>query len=170
MDVIVAVDRNWGIGKNGTQHVVLSADRKFFRNVTSGGAVIVGRKTLADFSGGRPLAGRINIVISSDTGLKIDGAVIVHSLAELFLELEKINTDKVLVIGGGSVYQTLLPYCRYAYITKIDVLEDADTFFPNLDDDINWTLCDTGEEQTENGIAYSFVRYENNMPLIWQGE
>ena len=171
MNIIVAVDSNWGIGKNRTQNVVLIADRKYFRDMTAGGIVIVGRKTFEDFPGGKPLQDRTNIIISSDPGLQIDGAVVVHSFEELFFELRtRPDADNVFVAGGGSVYETLLPYCRYAYVTKIDVFSDADTFFPNLDDDLNWMLQEMGETQIENGITYSLLRYENKTPRTWQGE
>ena len=81
MEAIVAVYSDWGIGSGGTQPVVLKADRAHFKELTMGAAVIVGRKTLGDFPGGRPLKGRHNIVVSRQE-LEIEGAELVHSTEE----------------------------------------------------------------------------------------
>jgi len=161
MDLIVAVDKNWGIGYEGTQPFVIPADRKFFREKTAGSAVIVGRKTLADFPGGKPLKNRYNIVMSANRELVIDGAEIVHSIEELARLLNSSDFEKVFVIGGDSIYKMLMPYCRYAYVTNIDAAPPADRFFENLDKSLSWRLDEKGEIQEHEGIKYSFDRYEN---------
>lgn len=165
LNTIVAVDSNWGIGYMGTQQIVIPADRKHFREVTDGGAVIVGRKTLEDFPGGKPLKNRLNIVLTSNPRLHIEGAAAVNTLSELFSLLENLDQDKVFVIGGDSVYKQLLPYCKYAYLTKIKASPPADRFFPNLDEDPNWIKGYEEAGKTDDGIEYSFVRYENKAPL-----
>lgn len=165
MNLIVAVDDNWGIGKNGTQTVVIPEDRKYFRELTDGGTVIVGHKTLQDFPGAKPLPGRRNIVMSRNKDLKIDGAEVVSTPEELFAMIRGIDPDKLFVIGGGHVFRLLLPYCRYAYVTKIKAAPESDVFFPNLDALDNWTLEDAGEWKSYGGVEYAFQKYKNESPL-----
>ncbi|SHH57543.1 dihydrofolate reductase [Sporobacter termitidis DSM 10068] len=165
MDLIVAVDSNWGIGKGGTQTVVLPEDRRRFRELTNGGTVIVGHRTLLDFPGGKPLPGRRNIVMSRNKDLKIEGAAVVASTDELFREIAGTAPDKVFVIGGDKIFRLLLPYCTRAFITKIKAAPESDTFFPNLDALQNWTLEDAGSPKAYDGIEYAFQVYRNNAPL-----
>ncbi len=156
MDLIVAVYDDWGIGRDGTQPVALSADRKFFREVTRGAAVIVGRKTLADFPGGKPLPGRLNVVLSRQD-LEIPGVTVCHSPEEA-AELTK-NREKIFVIGGGSIYRQMLSLCRQAYVTKVHATPESDTFFPNLDEAPDWTLAEILEQGEEDGIGYEMCLY-----------
>ena len=155
IEAIVAVNRDWGIGKNGTQSVVLHADRKHFRAVTEGAAVIVGRKTLADFPGGKPLPNRRSIVLTR-SDLAVEGAEVAHTAEEAIALAE---SDRCLVIGGASVYRALLPYCTRIYVTKIDVCPPSDSFFPNLDLSPEWEIERESEEMEENGIRFRFVDY-----------
>ena len=169
MNLIAAVNDDWGIGCRGTQTIVIPADRKHFKETTLGAAVITGRTSLADFPGGRPLPGRMNIVLSRDTTLAIDGATVVNTLAALHREVAALEGAPVFVIGGGSVYNLLLPYCTRAYITRIYASPESDTFLPNLDKLPNWSLVSRGERQvTADGTPYSFDIYENNAPMGWE--
>ena len=102
MEAIVAVFSDWGIGSEGTQQVVLRADRAHFRELTGGAAVIVGRRTLGDFPGGRPLKGRNNIVITRQA-IEIEGAEVAHSTEEALTLAAQY--PRTLVIGGASVYR-----------------------------------------------------------------
>ena len=111
MKFIAAVDKNWAIGNNGRLLVRISEDQKNFRNETMGHVVVLGRKTLEEFPGGRPLKGRTNIILSGNPEYTVDGAVVVHSLDELFVELKKYDSDDIYVIGGQTVYDALIPYC-----------------------------------------------------------
>ena len=106
---------------------------KFFRETTSGKVVAMGRKTLESFPGGQPLKNRTNIVLTKDLNYKVKDAVVVGTLEEMVEELKKYPSEDIYVIGGESVYRQLLPYCDTAYVTKIDHIYEADTFFPNLD-------------------------------------
>ena len=156
MDLIVAVYDDWGIGADGTQPVALSVDRKFFREVTRGAAVIVGRRTLADFPGGKPLPGRLNIVLTRQD-MEFPGITVCHSPEEA-AELTK-DREKVFVIGGGSIYQQMLPMCEKAYVTKVHATPASDTFFPNLDEDPHWELAEVLQQGEENGIGYEMCLY-----------
>ena len=151
MELIVAVYDDWGIGANGTQPIALSADRKFFREMTRGCMVIAGRRTIADFPGQKPLPGRINVALSRPAD-EIPGFTLCHSPEEA-AELAK-NADRAMVIGGGSIYRQMLPLCHTAYVTKVHCAPASDTFFPNLDADPEWMLAEILQSGEENGVAY----------------
>ena len=165
MNLIVAVDNNWAIGNKGNLLVSIPEDMKFFRKVTMDNVVVLGRKTLAGFPNGLPLKGRDNIIFSRNLGYKVDGADVVHSKEELFEKLKEYKDRDIYVIGGGSIYEMLLPYCKYAYVTKIDYKYEADTFFPNLDSLDNWKLIEESDENTYFSIEYYFYKYENTSPI-----
>lgn len=154
MDAIVAVYSDWGIGKNGTQPVVLHADRAHFKRVTEGKTVIVGRKTLADLPGGKPLKGRSTIVITRQE-LEIPGAEVAHSPGDAY----KKCPDAV-VIGGAGVYRDFFKLLDRIFVTKIDLRPESDSFFPNLDAAEEWKITDEGEELCEDGISFRFLVYE----------
>ena len=157
MEAIVAVYSDWGIGAGGAQPVALAADRKFFRQTTQGAWVIVGRKTLADFPGGRPLPKRVNLVLTRGD-MELPGAVVVHSPQEAAEKAK--DAERVFVIGGASVYRQMLPCCDKVHVTKVGACPQSDVFFPNLDESPEWVCTDPGEEQTEDGISYRFCTYE----------
>ena len=159
MKLIVAADRNWAIGKNNKLMWSIPADKKFFRETTQGNVVIMGRKTLESFPQGQPLKNRVNIVITRNPSYKVKDAVVVHSVEEAIEESRKYDGD-VFVIGGESIYRAMLPYCDTALVTRIDYAYEADTWFPNLDEDEEWELTDEGEEQTCFDLEYAFTRYE----------
>lgn len=159
MKLIVAVDRNWAIGKDNKMMWSIPADMKYFRETTRGNIVIMGRKTLESFPQGQPLKNRVNIVITKNPGYKVKGAVIVHSIEEAMEEAKKYEGE-TYVIGGESIYRAMLPYCDTALITKIDHAFDADTYFPNLDKDETWRMTKISEEQTCFDLEYYFTVYE----------
>ena len=160
MNLIVAVDSNWAIGKENKLLVSIPQDMKFFRETTKGKVVAMGRKTLESFPGGQPLKNRVNVVLTTDKNYKVKDTVIVHSVEEMVEELKKYNSEDVYVIGGESIYRQLLPYCTTAYVTKIDHAYDADTYFPNLDADPEWEMTKISDEQTYFDLEYVFVIYE----------
>ena len=157
MDLIVAVYDDWGIGKDGTQPVALSTDRKFFREMTRGAMVIVGRRTIDDFPNKKPLPNRVNVALTRSAE-EIAGFTVVHSPEEA-MELAK-NAEKAMVIGGGTVYRQMLPLCDRAYVTKVHVQPESDTFFPNLDENPEWELAEVLQSGEENGIEYEMCLYK----------
>jgi dihydrofolate reductase len=157
MELIVAVYDDWGIGRDGTQPIALKADRKFFREETRGAMVIVGRRTIEDFPGKKPLPGRVNVALSR-SGAEIPGFTVCTSPAEA-AELAK-NAPRAMVIGGGSIYRQMLPLCDKAYITKVHVTPESDTYFPNLDEAPDWELTSVIESGEEDGIWYDICLYE----------
>lgn len=156
MELIVAVYDDWGIGKGGTQPVALSADRKFFRETTRGAMVIVGRRTIEDFPGKKPLPGRVNVALSRSNA-EIPGFTVCES-PEIAAEMAK-TAERAFVIGGGSIYRQMLSYCDSAYVTKVHCAPESDTFFPNLDADPAWELEQVLQSGEENGIAYEMCLY-----------
>lgn len=157
MELIVAVYDDWGIGKDGTQPVALSADRKFFRETTRGAMVIVGRRTIEDFPGKQPLPGRVNVALTRNRA-EIPGFTVCHSPEEA-MELSK-TVERAMVIGGGSIYKQMLPFCDTAYVTKVHAQPESDTFFPNLDADPQWELTQVLQSGEEIGIAYEMCLYK----------
>ena len=160
MNLIAAVDENWAIGKNNQLLVRIPADQKFFREMTTGRVVVMGRKTLESFPNGQPLKNRVNIVLTSDKNYKVKDAIVVHDLDELHKELEQYNSEDVYVIGGESIYRQLLDECDVAHITKIDYAYDADAYFPNLDEKEEWQITEDSDEQTYFDLEYYFLKYE----------
>ena len=157
MELIVAVYDDWGIGCCGTQPIALSADRKFFRETTRGAMVIAGRRTIADFPGQKPLPGRVNVALSRNAP-EIPGFTVCRSPEEA-AELAK-TAERAMVIGGGSIYKQMLPYCDTAYITKVHVTPESDTWFPNLDEMEDWQLSQVLASGEENGILYDICLYK----------
>ena len=156
MNAIVAVDQNWAIGKGGDQLCYISADLKRFKELTTGHPVILGRKTLATFPGGRPLKGRRNLVLSRDRKLQIEGAEVYHDMESLLA----LAPEDSFVIGGESVYHSLLDRCDTVYVTKIAHSFPADTWFPDLDRDPAWRAVREEEPLEEKGLTFWYVTYE----------
>ena len=155
MNVIVAVDRNWAIGKDGDQLVYIPADLKHFKALTTGHPVILGRKTLATFPGGKPLKGRLNLILSRNPDFAPEGAEVYPDLEALLARAP----EDAFVIGGASVYSALLEKCRTAYVTKIDKEYPADCWFPNLDEDPAWEIVEESEPMEYEGLTFRYVTY-----------
>lgn len=160
MNLIVNVDKNWAIGLGSKLLVRIPQDMKYFRSMTTGHVVVMGRKTLESFPESKPLPNRVNIVLTRDRGYQAPGAVVVHSMEELKEELEKYPGEEIFVIGGGQIYRELLPLCDKAYVTKVDRAFDADVYFPDLDQDPQWKMTKVSEEQTYFDLEYVFAVYE----------
>ena len=162
MNCIVVADQNWAIGCEGGLLFSLPTDMKRFRSLTIDGTVILGRKTLDSFPGGRPLPRRRNIVITHKVDFDREGCEIVPSPQAALEAAAGTEVEKLWVIGGGSVYTALLPKCKRAFVTRVDsAAPEADTFFPNLDKLPGWEVESVSEPVEENGVTYRFVDYVN---------
>lgn len=157
MELIVAVYEDWGIGADGTQPIALTADRKFFRQTTKDAMVIVGRRTVQDFPGQQPLPGRQNVVLTRKGG-DLPGFTVCQTVEEAVALAH--TAERAMVIGGGSIYKQMLPYCDKAYVTKVHAAPQSDTFFPNLDQSPEWELAEVLQDGEENGIAYQMCLYK----------
>jgi dihydrofolate reductase len=162
MNIIVAVDKKWGIGNKGKLLVSIPRDKKLFREETTGKVIIMGHNTLLSLPGAQPLAGRKNIVLSRDSSLSIKGATVLNSVDACidYLRKNNIKDSDVFVIGGESVYNDFLPYCDIAHITYIDYEYEADRHFLNLDISNEWSLVLETEEETYFDIPYTFRLYK----------
>lgn len=160
MRAILSADERWGIGKGNRLLVRIPQDMKYFRNETMGKAVIMGRKTLESFPGGRPLEGRLNVVLTRNRDYQVKGAVVAHTVEEALDAVRDYGPEDVYCIGGGSIYRQFLSLCDTVFVTRIRYTYEADTFFPNLDELPEWRLAGSSEEQTYFDLAYEFYRYE----------
>lgn len=160
MNVIVCADANWGIGNRGELLVNIPADKRMFKERTMGGVVLGGRKTMEGLPGGTTLAGRTNVVLTRRQSYTYGDALIVHSVEEALQELSRYRTQDIYIIGGGDVYRAFLPHCDTAYVTRVDYVYQADTFFPNLDEDDGWVMTHDSEEQTYYDLEYYFTIYQ----------
>lgn len=162
MNAIVAVTKDWGIGLNNDLLIPNRQDMRHFVELTRGGTVIMGRKTLESFPGG-PLKGRRNLVVSHNAAYTCPGAETFTSLEAALEAARAAGTpeDEIWLIGGASLYNTGIDLCKRAYVTLHDTVVPADTYFPNLDARVNWTQIEHKPQgTTERGIPFSFAVYE----------
>lgn len=167
ISIIVAADRNWGIGNGGKLLTSIPEDLRFFRETTRDKVVIMGRKTVESLPGGQPLPNRTTILVTRDPSFQMKDVVIVHSVEEALKEAKKYKTD-IYVAGGGEIYEQMLKYCDEALVTYIDYSYQADTRFPNLDKTPEWVLASQSEEQTHFDIVYFFRQYVRRKDYIDQ--
>lgn len=158
MKAIVAVDKKWGIGKKNDLLFNLPEDMKFFREKTKGKTVCMGYNTLLSFPNSKPLKNRVNIVLAPNDVVR-DDCIVVHTLEELFSELNKY--DDVFVIGGAMFYKTMLPYCEEIFVTKVDADGEATVFYPNLDENADFSCIYESEPVESNGLTIKFTTYKN---------
>lgn len=160
MNLIAAVDKNWAIGKDGKLLASIRDDMEFFRDKTTGNVIVMGRKTLDSFPGGRPLLDRVNIVLTTNKSFSRKDVITCHTLDEIKEEIAKYPSESVFCVGGGKIYEMMLDMCDTAFITKIDYSYDADTYFPNLDEKPEWKVVEESEELTSFDLIYRFVTYK----------
>jgi len=160
MNMIVAADKNWGIGRDGGLLTHLPGDLKYFKERTLGKVVVMGRKTLESLPGGRPLPGRTNIVLTANPFFEKEGCTVVNSLDQLREECAKYEPENVMLIGGAMVYNMLMEECDSLFITKIYEEFDADAFIKNADELEDYKVVWASEMQEENGIQYQFLEYK----------
>ncbi len=156
MEIIVAVDENFGIGKDNNLLARISPDLKRLRNFTVGNIIVMGSKTYMSFPK-RPLPDRENLVIT--TKPENYPEVRCFTSVEDFLEYSKTADKTIYVLGGGQIYKQLLPYCDKAHVTKILHSFEADTFFPNLDEDEEWMISEEGEVIETEQYPFKYVTY-----------
>lgn len=160
--LIASTDCNGGIGRDNALLMRIPEDMRHFRAHTLGQTVIVGRKTLASFKDGRPLPDRNTVVLSSQPGLQVDGAVVAANLHELFDVLQG-DKSRIYVIGGASVYQQLIGFCQRVILTRFDNVWEADAHLPEISAQTGWICVEEGAwQQSEKGIRYRIEEYERH--------
>lgn len=169
MRAIVAVSNNWGIGKNNKLLFHIKDDMDRFKELTMGHVVVMGRKTFESFPFKKPLAKRVNIILTHDKNYNVDSkdVIIVNTMEELKDLISMYPPEEVYLIGGDSLYNELIDYCSTAYVTYIDKeVQDADAFFPNLHKKKNWwMMIDTFpnyRHDEKTGLNYRFATYIND--------
>ncbi|MBQ0041632.1 MAG: dihydrofolate reductase [Clostridiales bacterium] len=160
MNLIVAVDKNWGIGRDNGLLAHLPGDMAYFKATTSGKTVVMGRKTLESMPGKRGLPNRTNYVLTSNPDFAAERCIVVNSEDELMKALSAFEPDDVFLIGGASIYNKYYKMCDKLYITKMDADLNADTRIVNIDEDGGFEVVSESEPMTENGVTYRFLVYE----------
>ena len=163
MKAIVSADLNWAIGNDNSLLVRVPEDTKYFKSHTLGKVVIMGRKTFESLPGMQPLENRINIVLTKNKNFTHDGVITVNSMDEALKETLKYEPEDVYIIGGAKIYKRFLPYCSQALVTRWDATFDADTYFPDLDEEEGWRLVEESDYKTHKGLGYKFTVYENTQ-------
>ena len=149
--IIAAVTREWGIGRDNTLPFHLPGDLRHFKALTLGQTVVMGRKTFESLPNGA-LPNRRNIVLTRDPKFHADRVEVLHNVDDIL----HLQDPHVWVIGGGELYKQILPWAEVCHITAVDAAPPCDTFFPNLDDQINWYRVLRSEPVFENGLVYTF--------------
>lgn len=162
MQIIVAVDTKWGIGKNNDLLFRLPEDMQYFRAKTLGKVIVMGGNTLLSFRDSKPLPRRTNIVLSDM--FQREDCTVHENLPALLESLKEYPPKDVFVVGGAMFYRTMLPYCEKAFVTKVDADGGAEVFFPNLDEMENWTETETSETCMSGGYPIRFTTYTNSNP------
>ena len=166
MNAIVAVDRNWGIGKNNDLLVHLSKDLKYYKEKTLGKCVIFGQRTLESLPGGKPLPKRDHIILTDDPEYTVTpregyACDVCHTKDEVLAKAAEYQAkgEEVIVCGGASIYELFLDDCDGFYVTVIDHVFDADRFFPDLDS-LGLKVTWESEQMEEDGYTFTFRKYE----------
>ena len=160
MNLIVAVDEKWGIGCDNDLLASIPGDMQYFKEKTTDGVVVMGRRTLESLPKQRGLPKRINYVLTSYSGFEAERCIAVHSEEELFKELEQYDPEHVFIIGGESIYRKFYQNCDKCFVTKMHADFLADKFMVNLDEDEAFKETWKSEMHSENGIDYEFTLYE----------
>ena len=155
--IIVATDQKNLIGKDNDLPWKLSADLQYFRRVTMGKPLIMGRNTHESI--GRALPGRKNIIVTSDLNYQAEGCCVVHSLEQAIKECD--NAEEVMVMGGASLYTQLLPQADRLYLTQVHASLEGDAWFPDWQhSDWNEVSREDHSADEKNEYSYSFIIYE----------
>lgn len=162
MNIILAADRNWAIGKDNDLLINLPGDLKYFKRMTTGKTVIMGRKTLESLPGGKPLPNRRNIILTRSDDFQVSGAEVLNSIEDVLhlIKSGNLKSDEAFVIGGADIYKQMMPYCDKFYITKIEAELPADRYFVDLDDVDGLEITWTGPIEEYKGTKYQYVLYE----------
>jgi len=163
VSLIVALSENHVIGRNNKLPWYLPNDLKYFKQVTMGKPIVMGRKTYESI--GKPLPGRVNIVVTRNKDWSAEGVRVVHSLEnafELAASIAEIDgQDEVMIIGGDQIYKSALPMVDRMYLTEVHAQVDGDAFFPEFDRDAWQELGREDYQASEpNPYDYSFVVYD----------
>lgn len=154
------VDSKWGIGRNGQLLFHLPKDMRFFREQTSGGVVIMGRRTFESLPNRKSLKDRVNIVLTSNP-VDVEGVISCKSYRDLAIAIQDYEPSKVWLIGGASIYDQLYRCCTDALVTRVSANGNADTFAPDLSYRLDWEFTPVSGTLEDNGYVIQFTKYTN---------
>ncbi|MBE6047969.1 MAG: dihydrofolate reductase [Clostridium sp.] len=155
--IIVAIADNNVIGGDNKLLWHISDDLKRFKNITTGHTIIMGRKTFESFP--KPLPNRHHVVLTRDKNYKVNSnQVTVVNDIETIMKTYENSGSEIFVIGGGEIYNLLLPYCDKIYLTKVQKNFDGDTYFPEINYD-EWNVTESSEEfiNPKDNLSYKFI-------------
>ncbi len=162
MNLIVAADKKWGIGKNGNLLAHLPKDLGRFQRLTTGNIIIMGRKTVESLPNGKLLPDRETWILSRNKDYRCEGAKVFNSVKEVvdYIGDNDIDSNRVFVSGGAVIYDAFLPLVKNAYITKLDKDFEADVTMPNIDE-LSYMACEyVSETFNRKGLEYRFTTYK----------
>ena len=159
MNLIASAALDWGIGYQNDLLYRVSADMRQFRQKTTGNVVVMGMNTMLSMPSGKPLPNRTNIVLAHDRAFSPEGAQTVYSLDDLLALLRTYARERVFIIGGAMLYETMLPYCDKAFITRFYAQKPADRFLPDLDKAEDWRLQKRSAMQQQDGLLFTYDLY-----------
>lgn len=162
ISIIAAVATNNVIGRNNKLPWHLPADLKRLKQTTMGHHVIMGRKTFQEI--GKPLPGRINVVITRNVDFNPGGVAIARSIEEAVSKAEAAGDDEIFILGGEEIFRQTLHRADRMYLTRVHAEPEGDTFFPEFDDVNEWKLVDAEhcEADEKNAYPFSFLTYERS--------
>jgi dihydrofolate reductase len=158
ISLIVAADKDNGIGIENKLLCRLPDDLKYFKKITSNHTIVMGRKTYESI--GSPLPDRNNIILSKNINYQVEGCTIINSIPELLNYISR--TEEVFIIGGGSIYAQTIMYASKVYMTCIEHKFEADSYFPQINTDKDWkvTKVEKHDVDERHKYAFSFLTYE----------
>ena len=154
ISTIVAVAKNNVIGKDNDIPWYLPADLKYFKKITTGHHIVMGRKCYESI--GRPLPKRTNVVVTRNPFFIASGCLITHNVAEAVQLAEANGEEEVFIIGGGQIYEIALPHVDRIYLTEVDVEVEGDIFFPTIDPN-NWNLIKETKNKSDEKNEYDYT-------------
>jgi dihydrofolate reductase len=157
--IIVAVAKNGVIGKDNRLPWHLPADLRYFKTMTTGHTILMGRKNYESI--GRPLPNRINIILTTNKAYRAEGCIVVNNIADAVAIAHENQETELFVCGGAMLYELLLPHCDKLYYTHIDAVIEGDVYFPAWDH-TQWNLCNElyRPKDEKNGYDMWFREYE----------
>jgi dihydrofolate reductase len=150
---VVAAANNNVIGKDNQLVWNLPNDMKFFKNVTWGMPVVMGRKTFESL--GKPLPGRKNIILTRQPGWKVKGTVAVKNFEDAVMLVKEMDVKEMMVIGGGEIFKLLFDKAKRIYLTRVDAEPEGDTYFPAIDPK-QWRLVSQSNHEADEKHAYNY--------------
>lgn len=159
MNIIVTMDRNWGVGCKGEPLVRIPADYRFFQEETKGKVVVMTEKMLESLPGGKAVGGRTNLVLAKSPNFKEPNVEAFLDIGALRERLTVYDSGDVYILGGQPLFDEFIGDCREVHATWVDYSYKSDSFFPKLTAKSGWRIAEKSDEQTYYDLEYYFIRF-----------